>query len=70
MYADETYVGSDIGSMQYNLTHDLQNLSKWLYSNNLTPNATKTEFRLIGSRLKLNTLPETLKLSVDTVPVE
>ena len=39
--------------------------SKWLVSNRLTLNATKTEFMLIGSRQRLSTLSDTLELSID-----
>ena len=38
------------------LYEDLLNISKWLIANKLTLNMTKTEFMLIGSRQKLNTL--------------
>ena len=52
MYADDTDITS----------HDLEKLSKWLLSNRLTFNATKTEFTLIGSRQRLSTLSDTLEL--------
>ena len=73
MCADDTlitYVGSDLAPIQYNLTHDLQNLCRWLSSNKLTLNATKTKFMSTCSRQKLSALPETLELSIDIVPVE
>ena len=60
MYADDTYITS----------HDLEKLSKWLLSNRLTFNATKTEFTLIGSRQRLSTLSDTLELLIDNVPIE
>ena len=47
MYADDThitYAGSDLPLIQSSLSHDLEKLSKWLVSNRLTLNATKTEF--------------------------
>ena len=46
-----TYAGSDLHLTQSSLSHDLEKLSKWLVSNRLTLNATKTEFMLIDSRL-------------------
>ena len=73
MYADDThitYAGSDLHLIQSSLSHDLEKLSKWLVSNRLTLNTTKTEFMLIGSRQRLNTLSDTLKLSIDNVPME
>ena len=60
MYADDTDITS----------HDLEMLSKWLLSNRLTFNATKTEFTLIGSRQRLSTLSDTLELLIDNVPIE
>ena len=60
MYADDTDITS----------HDLEKLSKWLLSNRLTFNATKTEFTLIGSRQRLSTLSDTLELFIDNVPIE
>ena len=56
MYADDThitYAGSDLHLIQSSISHDLEKLSKWLVSNKLTLNATKTEFMLIGSRQSL-----------------
>ena len=73
MYADDThitYAGSDFHLIQSSLSHDLDKLSKWLVSNKLTLNATKTEFMLIGSRQRLSTLSDTLELSIDNVPIE
>ena len=72
MYPDDThitYAGADLSSIQSNLNHDLSNLSKWLTSNKLTLNSTKTEFLFICSRQRLSTLPDTLKLSINNVPI-
>ena len=68
MYADHTHItcaGVDVNSIQLNLNHDLDNLNKWLISNKLTLNTAKTEFMLIGSRQKFNTLSNPLELSID-----
>ena len=59
-----------LNSIQLNLNHDLDNLNKWLISNKLTLNSAKTEFMLIGSRQKLSTLSNPLKLSIDNVALE
>ena len=64
------YAGSDLHLTQSSLSHDLEKLSKWLKSNRLTLNATKTEFMLIGSRQRLSTLSDTLELSIDNVLIE
>ena len=73
MYADDTHIshaGSDLHLIQSNPSHDLEKLRKWLVSNRLTLNATKTEFMLIGSRQRLSTLSDTLELSTDNVPIK
>ena len=73
MYADDihiTYAGSDLHLIQSSLSHNLEKPSKWLVSNRLTLNAKKTEFMLICSKQRLSTLPDTLKLSIDNVPIE
>ena len=73
MYADDThitYAGSDLYLIQSSLSHDLKKLSKWLVSNRLILNATKTEFMLIGSRQRLSTLSDTLEISIDNIPIE
>jgi len=67
---NSTCAGSDLHLIQSSLSHDLEKLSKWLVSNRLPLNATKTEFMLIGSRQRLSTLSDTLKLSIDNVPIE
>ena len=62
MNADDThitYAGSDLHLTQSSLSHDLEKLSKWLVSNRLTLNVTKTEYMLIGSRQRLSTLSDT-----------
>ena len=73
VYADDThitYAGSDLQLIQSNLSHDLEKLSKWLVSKRFNLNITKTEFMLIGSRQRLNTLSDILKLSIDNVPMD
>ena len=59
-----------MNSIQLNLNHDLDNLNKWLISNKLTLNTSKTEFMLIRSRQKLSTLANPLELSINNVPIE
>ena len=59
MYADDThliYADNDICSIEASLNQDLSNINRWLIANKLTLNMTKTEFMLIGSRQKLNSL--------------
>lgn len=64
MYADNTHitlVGSNLDDKENFLNRDLNNTNKRLITNKLTLNMTKTEFMLIGSRQKLNTLTQTAK---------
>ena len=59
LYADDThltYADNDICSIEASLKQDLSNINRWLIANKLTLNMTKTEFMLIGSRQKLNSL--------------
>ena len=69
-YTHITYAGSDLYLIQSSLSHDLEKLSKWLVSNSLTLNATKTEFMLTSSRQRLSTLSDTLELSINNIPIE
>ena len=59
IYGDDTHLtiaDNDICSIESSLNQDLLNLNRWLIANKLTRNMTKTEFMLIGSRQKLNSL--------------
>ena len=72
MYADDThitYADKDLNIIQSCLNEDLLNISKWLIANKLTLNMTKTEFMVIGSREKLNTLAASPVLSINGTPV-
>ena len=71
MYANDThltYADKDLNIIQSRLNEDLLNISKWLIANKLTLNMTKTEFMLIGSRQKLNTLSASPVLNVNGTP--
>lgn len=68
MYADYThltYADQDVNIIQSCLNEDLLNISKWLIANKLTLNMTKTEFMLVGSRQKLNTLTTSPVLTIN-----
>ena len=72
MYADDThltYADKDVNILQSCLNEDLLNISKWLITNKLTLNMTKTEVMLIGSRQKLNTLTTSLVLNINGTPI-
>ena len=73
MYADDTHItysSADLHSVQSSLNHDLSSIHKWLLSNKLILNTTKTEFMLIGSRQKLSTLSESLEISINNVSIK
>ena len=72
MYADDThltYADKDVNIIQSCLNEDLLNISKWLIANKLTLNMSKTDFLLIGSRQKLNTITDSPVLSINGTPV-
>ena len=72
MYADDThltYADKDVNIIQSCLNEDLLNISKWLIANKLTLNMTKTEFMLIGSRQKLNTVTTSPALNINGTPI-
>ena len=60
-----TYADNDICSIEASLNQDLSNINRWLIANKLTHNMTKTEFMLIGSRQKLNSLSAILALEIN-----
>ena len=60
-----TYSYSNIHSIQSSLNEDLLNINRWLTANKLTPNMTKTEFGLTGSRQKLNNLLSLPSLNIN-----
>ena len=51
------------------MNEDLLNIRKWLIANKLTLNTSKTEFMLIGLRQKLNTITDSLVVSINGTPV-
>ena len=68
MCADDThltYSYGNIHSIQSSLNEDLLKINRWLTVNKLTLNMTKTEFRLTGSRQKLNNLPSLPSLNIN-----
>ena len=68
MYADDaylTYAGDDADNIQLRLNQDLENVHNWLRANKLTLNMAKTEFMLIGSRQRLNTITESPTFAIN-----
>ena len=72
MYADDTnltFASNNVCDIDYKVNEDLHNVNKWLIANKLTLNQSKTEFMLIGSRQKLNTLQSAPSPAIDGHPV-
>ena len=64
-----TYAGRNLENVQFCLNEDLANVFNWLQANKLTLNMTKTEFMLIGSRQRLNTLTDTPTIRMNNTQV-
>ena len=56
-------------NVQFCLNEDLANVFNWLQKNKLTLNMTKTEFMLLGSRQRLNTLTASPTIRMNNTPV-
>lgn len=68
MYADDTHLtfaSDNVDDIESHLNEDLANVTKWLISNRLTLNQSKTEFMLIGSRQRLNTFQSVPNLAIN-----
>jgi predicted DNA-binding helix-hairpin-helix protein len=48
--------------IEYKINKDLDNIRKWIISNKLTLNIGKTEYMIIGSKPRLDAIPETSKI--------
>ena len=72
MYADDThltYASSNLENVQFCVNEDLANVFDWLQANKFTLNMTKTEFMLIGSRQRLNTLTASPTIRMNSTQV-
>ena len=73
IYIDDThltYLKGNIHSIQSSLNEDLLNINRWLIANKLMLHMTKTEFKLNGSRQKLNNLPSLPSLNMNNVLIK
>ena len=64
MFADDTNLsctGRTSADIEYKINKDLDNIRKWIICNKLTLNLKKTEFMIIGSKPRLDTISETQK---------
>jgi hypothetical protein len=73
MFADDTNLaceGVSSEQIEQKLNNDLNNVQTWLTCNKLTLNKEKTEYMIIGSRLKLNNLSRNPNIVIGNHSVE
>ena len=73
MYADDTHLtfaSNDVAHLEENMNDDLTKISEWLTANKLTRNNSETEFMLIGSRQRLNTLNRLPSFTIDNNSIQ
>ena len=72
-YADDTTISATAGSVKEigdQLTLDCSKVSHWMRSNKLKLNPDKTHILTMGTQQRLNTLPETITVTMDNVVLE
>ena len=73
MYADDTNVtfsAANIPDLDSQINSDLKYIDRWLKANKLSLNVAKTEFMVISSRQKLQSLNDyTMNIHIDGVPI-
>ena len=73
MYADDTNVIFSVASihdLESKINSDLKYIDRWLKANKLSLNVAKTEFMVISSRQKLQSLNDyTMNIHIDGVPI-
>ena len=73
MFADDTNltaVGKTLGEAEERAGVDLRNVQKWLSLNKLSLNIAKTEYILIASRHKINTIDVQPTVKINSQPVK
>ena len=73
MYADDTNVtfsAATIPDLESQINSDLKYIDHWLKANKISLNVAKTEFMVISSRQKLQSLNDyTMNTHIDGVPI-
>ena len=73
MYADDTNVtfsAATIPDLESQINSDLKYIDRWLKANKLSLNVAKTEFMVISSRQKLQSLNDyTMNIHINGVPI-
>ena len=70
MYADDTNVSFSacvFSELQQQMKKDLGHLESWLIANDLTLNTVKTEYMVVGSKQRINSLVGDLTLSLNDI---
>ena len=73
MFADDTSltaVGKTLNEAEEIANKGLKNVKVWLSSNKLSLNIAKTEYILIGSRPKINSMDVQPTVKIDTCPIK
>ena len=65
-----TAVGKTLNEAEEIANKDLKNIKVWLSSNKLSLNIAKTEYILIGSRSKINSMDVQPTVKIDTCPIK
>ena len=73
MYADDTnvtFAASDMPGLETQINTELKSINLWLRANKLSLNVAKTEFMVISSRQKLQSLNDkTININVEGVKI-
>ena len=73
MFADDaslTAAGETLSEVQMRASKDLRNVHNWLSANKLNLSIAKTEYVLIGSRQRINSLDIQSSINIDTQSVK
>ena len=73
MFADDTSLtaaGETLSEVEKRINEDLRNVHNWLSANKLNLNIAKTEYVLIGSRHKINSLDIQPSINIDKQSVK
>ncbi|CAB4016163.1 Scavenger receptor cysteine-rich type 1 M130, partial [Paramuricea clavata] len=68
MYADDTNVSFSacvFSELQRQMKKDLEHLESWLIANKLTLNTVKTEYMVVGSKQRINSLVDTQSITLN-----
>ena len=73
MYADDTtasFNADNAATLKFLINKDLESLDKWLITNKLSLNVSKTEFMLVTTRQKRQFIDEALSISIKNKPIK